>query len=168
VTSAETVAKALNLPVESVLVASTGVIGQPIKMTALTAGIPNLVDHLSAAGSAAAAEAIVTTDLVPKSIALEMDVGDRPVRIGGIAKGSGMIHPNMATLLAFVTCDATVSPPLWQAMLRRAADRSFNQITVDGDTSTNDSLLALANGQSRTAAITEPGPAAEPQALNET
>jgi glutamate N-acetyltransferase/amino-acid N-acetyltransferase len=161
VTSAETVAKALNLPVESVLVASTGVIGQPIKMTALTAGIPNLVDHLSAAGSAAAAEAIVTTDLVPKSIALEMDVSDRPVRIGGIAKGSGMIHPNMATLLAFVTCDATVSPPLWQAMLRRAADRSFNQITVDGDTSTNDSLLALANGQSRTAAITEPGPAAD-------
>jgi glutamate N-acetyltransferase/amino-acid N-acetyltransferase len=161
VTSAETVAKALNLPVESVLVASTGVIGQPIKMTALTAGIPNLVDHLSAAGSAAAAEAIVTTDLVPKSIALEMDVGDRPVRIGGIAKGSGMIHPNMATLLAFVTCDATVSPPLWQAMLRRAADRSFNQITVDGDTSTNDSLLALANGQSRTAAITV-------RALNET
>jgi glutamate N-acetyltransferase/amino-acid N-acetyltransferase len=112
VTSAETVAKALNLPVESVLVASTGVIGQPIKMTALTAGIPNLVDHLSAAGSAAAAEAIVTTDLVPKSIALEMDVGDRPVRIGGIAKGSGMIHPNMATLLAFVTCDATVSRPV--------------------------------------------------------
>ena len=72
-----------------------------------------------------------------------------------------MIHPNMATLLAFVTCDAIVSPPLWQAMLRRAADRSFNQITVDGDTSTNDCLLALANGQSRTPAITEPGPAAD-------
>lgn len=161
VTSAETVAQALNLSVESVLVASTGVIGQPINMAALTAAIPTLVNHLSDRGSDAAAQAIITTDLVPKSIALEMDLDDRPVRVGGIAKGSGMIHPNMATLLAFVTCDATVSPPLWQAMLRRAADRSFNQITVDGDTSTNDSLLALANGQSRAAAITEPGPAAD-------
>jgi glutamate N-acetyltransferase/amino-acid N-acetyltransferase len=161
VTSAETVAQALNLPASLVLVASTGVIGQPVNMPALTAGVPSLVAALSATGSEAAAQAIVTTDLVTKSIALEMDLDDRPVRIGGIAKGSGMIHPNMATMLAFVTCDATVSPPLWQAMLRRAADRSFNQITVDGDTSTNDCLLALANGQSRSAAITEPGPAAD-------
>jgi len=88
-------------------------------------------------------------------------VGDRPVRIGGIAKGSGMIHPNMATMLAFVTCDAAVSPGLWQQMLSRAADRSFNSITVDGDTSTNDSLIALANGQSRTPAITDMGTEAE-------
>jgi glutamate N-acetyltransferase / amino-acid N-acetyltransferase len=98
---------------------------------------------------------------VSKSIALEAQLGDRPVRVGGIAKGSGMIHPNMATLLAFVTCDAAVSPALWQQMLSRAAERSFNQITVDGDTSTNDTLLALTNGQSRTPAITEPGPDAE-------
>ena len=83
------------------------------------------------------------------------------MRIGGIAKGSGMIHPNMATMLAFVTCDAVVSPPLWQEMLSRAADKSFNAITVDGDTSTNDSLIALANGQSRTPAITEMGTEAE-------
>ncbi|WP_008309798.1 bifunctional ornithine acetyltransferase/N-acetylglutamate synthase [Leptolyngbya sp. PCC 6406] len=161
VTSAETLAQTLGIAVESVLVASTGVIGQPLNMAALTAGIPPLVAALSGTGSDAAAQAIVTTDLVPKSIALELEMDDRPVRVGGIAKGSGMIHPNMATLLAFVTCDATVSPPLWQAMLRRAADRSFNQITVDGDTSTNDSLLALANGQSRAVAITEPGPAAD-------
>jgi glutamate N-acetyltransferase/amino-acid N-acetyltransferase len=85
----------------------------------------------------------------------------RPVRIGGISKGSGMIHPNMATMLAFVTCDAAVSTSLWQEMLSRAADKTFNQITVDGDTSTNDSLIALANGQSRTPAITEMGPNAQ-------
>lgn len=161
VESAETLATALNLSAENVLIASTGVIGQRIKMDKLKAGIPTLVQALSAEGSAAAAAAIITTDLVPKSIAMETMLHDRPVRIGGIAKGSGMIHPNMATMLAFVTCDATVSPTLWQDMLRRAADRSFNQITVDGDTSTNDSLIALANGESRTPAITDEGPEAE-------
>ncbi|HEY9890057.1 MAG TPA: bifunctional ornithine acetyltransferase/N-acetylglutamate synthase [Candidatus Obscuribacterales bacterium] len=160
VTCAKTAA-ALNLPVESVLVASTGVIGQRIKMDALLAGLPQVVAALSTTGSAAAAQAIITTDLVTKSIALEMDWEGRPVRIGGIAKGSGMIHPNMATMLGFVTCDAAVSPALWQAMLGRAIAHSFNQITVDGDTSTNDCVLALANGESRTPAITEPGPAAD-------
>ncbi|MBD2164306.1 bifunctional ornithine acetyltransferase/N-acetylglutamate synthase [Calothrix membranacea FACHB-236] len=159
--SAMTVAQVLNIPSESVLLASTGVIGQRIKMDKLKAGIPQLVAALSETGSDAAAGAIITTDLVPKSIALETTIGDRPVRIGGIAKGSGMIHPNMATMLAFVTCDAVVSPALWQQMLSRAADRSFNSITVDGDTSTNDSLIALANGQSRTPAIIEMGPEAE-------
>ncbi|MBF2034408.1 MAG: bifunctional ornithine acetyltransferase/N-acetylglutamate synthase [Leptolyngbyaceae cyanobacterium T60_A2020_046] len=161
IASAEAVAQALNLPVESVLVASTGVIGQRIRMDALLAGVPSLVAALSPEGSADAAQAIVTTDLKPKSIALEMRLGDRPVRIGGIAKGSGMIHPNMATMLAFMTCDATVSSPLWQAMLHRAIAGTFNQITVDGDTSTNDCVLALANGESRTPAITEPGPEAD-------
>lgn len=161
VDSAETLAQALTLSADAILIASTGVIGQRIKIDRLKAGIPLLVNALSAEGSDAAARAIVTTDLVPKTIALEMRVGDRPVRIGGMAKGSGMIHPNMATMLAFVTCDATVSPHLWQEMLGRAADRSFNQITVDGDTSTNDSLIALANGESRTPAITEPGPEAD-------
>lgn len=161
VTSCAEVAKALHIPVESVLVASTGVIGERIKMNALIEGIPKVVAALAATGSDDAAKAIVTTDLVPKSIALEMDLDGRPVRIGGIAKGSGMIHPHMATLLAFVTCDATVSPALWEAMLRRAIAHSFNQITVDGDTSTNDSVLALANGESRTPAITTPGPAAD-------
>ena len=159
--SAACLARALNISSDLVLVASTGVIGQPIPMEVLKASIPKLVEAASSKGSEAAAQAIITTDLVTKSIALEAQLGDRPVRIGGIAKGSGMIHPNMATLLAFVTCDAVVSPHLWQDMLHRAADRSFNQITVDGDTSTNDSLIALANGESRTPAITEMGPEAE-------
>ncbi|MBD2299325.1 bifunctional ornithine acetyltransferase/N-acetylglutamate synthase [Nostoc sp. FACHB-87] len=159
--SAELLAKELNLSPELILLASTGVIGQRIKMDALRSGIPKLVASLSETGSDAAAGAIITTDLVTKSIALETTIGDRPVRIGGIAKGSGMIHPNMATMLAFVTCDAAVSPHLWQQMLSRAADKSFNSITVDGDTSTNDSLIALANGQSRTPAITEMGAEAE-------
>ncbi len=161
VESAQILAKELNISPESILLASTGVIGQRIKMDAMRSGIPNLVAALSETGSDAAAGAIITTDLVKKTIALETTIGDRAVRVGGIAKGSGMIHPNMATLLAFVTCDAAVSPHLWQQMLSRAADRSFNSITVDGDTSTNDSLIALANGQSRTPAITEMGAEAE-------
>lgn len=159
--SAELLATALSIDPAHVLVASTGVIGQRIRMDALRTGIPKLVAAASETGSDDASRAIITTDLVTKSIAVEGMFGDRPVRIGGISKGSGMIHPNMATMLAFVTCDATVSPPLWQEMLSRAADKSFNQITVDGDTSTNDSLIALANGQSRTPAITEPGPEAD-------
>lgn len=159
--SAQLVSQALNIPAESVLLASTGVIGQRIKMDALRSGIPQVVAALSEEGGEAASKAIVTTDLVTKTIALETMIGDRPVRMGGISKGSGMIHPNMATMLAFVTCDAAVSPSLWQKMLSRATDRSFNQITVDGDTSTNDCLIALANGESRTPAITEMGPEAE-------
>ncbi|MDJ1179769.1 bifunctional ornithine acetyltransferase/N-acetylglutamate synthase [Roseofilum sp. BLCC_M91] len=159
--SASLLGEALNIDPNSVLLASTGVIGQRIKMEAMRSGIPQVVSSLSSEGSESAGKAIMTTDLVPKTIALEAQFGDRPVRIGGIAKGSGMIHPNMATMLSFVTCDATVSPHLWQEMLGRAANRSFNQITVDGDTSTNDTLIALANGQSRTPAITNMGPEAE-------
>ena len=159
--STDRAAKALGIDPSSVLVASTGVIGKQIPMEPFLAGIDKVVAALSEDGSDAAAQAIVTTDLVTKSIALEMDIDGRPVRIGGISKGSGMIHPNMATMLSFVTCDASVSPALWQDMLTRAANASFNQITVDGDTSTNDSLIALANGQSRTPAITAPGPEAD-------
>lgn len=161
VESARVLGQALNVPSESILLASTGVIGQRIKMDALKGAIPELVAAASENGGDAAAKAITTTDLVTKSIALEMPIGDRSVRIGGMAKGSGMIHPNMATMLGFITCDAAVSPPLWQEMLARAVNRSFNQITVDGDTSTNDTVIALANGQSRTPAITNPGPEAE-------
>lgn len=157
VESATLLAQELKIAPELVLVASTGVIGQRIKMDALRSGISPLVAGASPEGSDAAAKAIVTTDLVTKSIALETLFDGRPVRIGGICKGSGMIHPNMATMLAFVTCDAAISPHLWQQMVSRAADKSFNQITVDGDTSTNDSLIALANGESRTPAITEAG-----------
>jgi glutamate N-acetyltransferase/amino-acid N-acetyltransferase len=155
--SAQLAGQALNFPADSILLASTGVIGQRMRMEAMRRGIPQLVSALSEEGSESAAQAIITTDLVTKAIALETTIDRRPVRIGGIAKGSGMIHPNMATMLAFVTCDAAVSTALWQQMLSRAAEKSFNQITVDGDTSTNDTLIALANGQSRTAAITEPG-----------
>jgi glutamate N-acetyltransferase/amino-acid N-acetyltransferase len=159
--SAQSLSQLLNISPESILLASTGVIGQRIKMSPLKAALPQLIASLSETGSESAAKAIMTTDLVPKSIALETTLHDRPVRIGGIAKGSGMIHPNMATMLAFVTCDAAVSPHLWQQMVSNAANRSFNQVTVDGDTSTNDSLFALANGESRTPAITESGPEAE-------
>lgn len=159
--SAQLVAQSLQISSDLVLIASTGVIGQRIKMDALRSGIPQVVAAATSDGSDAAARAICTTDLVPKTIALETTIDGRPVRIGGICKGSGMIHPNMATMLAFVTCDAAISPHLWQQMVSRAADKSFNQITVDGDTSTNDSLIALANGESRTPAITEPGAEAE-------
>ena len=159
--SANALAQQLNIAPEAILLASTGVIGQRIKMDALVAGIPGLVAAASHDGGDTAAKAIMTTDLVSKSIAFETTIGDRPVRIGGMAKGSGMIHPNMATLLAFVTCDAAVSTTLWQQMLARAADKSFNQITVDGDTSTNDTLIALANGESRTPAIVQPGAEAD-------
>lgn len=160
-TSAQWLSQALKVPPDSILLASTGVIGRRINMEALEAGIPKVVAALSDQGGEQAAKSILTTDLVPKSISLETTIDQRPVRIGGICKGSGMIHPNMATMLAFITCDAAVSTSLWQQMLSRAADKSFNQITVDGDTSTNDSLIALANGQSRTPAITEAGPAAQ-------
>ncbi len=159
--SAQLLGQALDISPDLVLVASTGVIGQRIKMDPLRSGIPTLVASATETGSDAASRAIITTDLVTKTFALETTFDHRPVRIGGICKGSGMIHPNMATMLAFVTCDAAISPHLWQHMVSRAADKSFNQITVDGDTSTNDTLLALANGQSRTPAITEMGPEAE-------
>lgn len=154
-TCASALAQALKIDADSILLASTGVIGERIKMDALLQGIPRLVAELSDKGSEATARAIMTTDLVPKSIALETTIDNRPVRIGGIAKGSGMIHPNMATMLAFITCDGLVSTQLWQKMLKHAVDLSFNQITVDGDTSTNDTVIALANGQSRAPTITQ-------------
>ena len=155
--SSQLLATQLNISPDEILLASTGVIGQRIKMGALRIAIPQLVAAASPTGGKDAAKAIITTDLVTKEIALETTIEGRPVRIGGIAKGSGMIHPNMATMLAFITCDALVATHLWQEMLKRAVDKSFNQITVDGDTSTNDCAIALANGQSRTTAITEMG-----------
>jgi glutamate N-acetyltransferase/amino-acid N-acetyltransferase len=137
----------LGLAAEQVLICSTGVIGVPIPMDTLLAGLDPLVAALSSEGGAAAARAILTTDLVEKQIALEAELGGRRVRIGGMAKGSGMIHPNMATMLGTLTCDAGVPAELWQAMVQRAVDRSFNAITVDGDTSTNDTFLAFAAGE---------------------
>ncbi|MEB3262746.1 MAG: bifunctional glutamate N-acetyltransferase/amino-acid acetyltransferase ArgJ [Synechococcus sp.] len=137
----------LGLEAEQVLICSTGVIGVPIPMDTLLAGLDPLVEALSPEGGAAAATAILTTDLVAKEIALEAELGGRRVRLGGCAKGSGMIHPNMATMLGTLTCDAGVPADLWQAMVSRAVDRSFNAITVDGDTSTNDTFLAFAAGE---------------------
>lgn len=140
-------AQRLGLAAEEVLICSTGVIGVPIPMEILLAGLESLVVALSPEGGDAAARAILTTDLVDKQIALESDLGGRRVRIGGMAKGSGMIHPNMATMLAMLSCDAGLPAEVWQAMVKRAVDRSFNAITVDGDTSTNDCFLAFAAGE---------------------
>ena len=143
----QAMADRLGLAAEEVLICSTGVIGVPIPMDTLLAGLDPLADALSAEGGAAAATAILTTDLVDKQIALEAELGGRRVRIGGMAKGSGMIHPNMATMLGYLTCDAGVPADVWQSMVKRAVDRSFNAITVDGDTSTNDTYLAFAAGE---------------------
>ena len=143
----QAVADLLGLAAEEVLICSTGVIGVPIPMDTLIGGLDPLVESLSPEGGQAAATAILTTDLVDKQIALEAELGGRRVRIGGMAKGSGMIHPNMATMLGYLSCDAGVPADLWQAMVRRAVQRSFNAITVDGDTSTNDCYLAFAAGE---------------------
>ena len=143
----QAVADLLGLAAEEVLICSTGVIGVPIPMDTLIGGLDPLVESLSSEGGQAAATAILTTDLVDKQIALEAELGGRRVRIGGMAKGSGMIHPNMATMLGYLSCDAGVPADLWQAMVRRAVQRSFNAITVDGDTSTNDCYLAFAAGE---------------------
>ncbi len=145
---AATAAAALGLGPEDVLVASTGVIGRHLPMDRLRDGLSHAAAELSADGGPAAARAILTTDTRPKEIAVEMEVDGRPVRIGGICKGSGMIAPNMATMLAFLTTDAAVDPALLHAELRDAADQTINCVTVDGDTSTNDSLFLLANGAS--------------------
>ena len=142
----EAVADRLGCSQDEVLICSTGVIGVPIAMDPLLAALDPLVSALSPHGGAAAAQAILTTDLVEKQVAFEAELGGRRVRIGGMAKGSGMIHPNMATMLGYLTCDAAVPCDLWQEMVRRAVDRSFNSITVDGDTSTNDTFLAFAAG----------------------
>ena len=143
----QALADRLGLAAEEVLICSTGVIGVPIPMETLLAGLDPLVEALTSDGGPAAAQAILTTDLVDKQIALEAELGGRTVRIGGMAKGSGMIHPNMATMLGYLSCDAGVPADIWQAMVRRAVDRSFNAITVDGDTSTNDTFLAFAAGE---------------------
>ena len=136
----------LGLTSDQMLICSTGVIGVPIPMKVLLAGLDPLVEALAEDGGAAAAAAILTTDLVAKQIAVESEIDGRTVRIGGMAKGSGMIHPDMATMLGFLTCDAGVPLEAWQVIVQRAVQRSFNAITVDGDTSTNDTFLAFAAG----------------------
>lgn len=137
----------LGINPEQVLMCSTGVIGELIPMDKLLAGLDPLVESLSDGGGSAAAQAILTTDLVEKQIAVEGYLEGRRVRIGGMAKGSGMIHPNMSTMLGYLTCDAGVPIDTWRRMIGKVVDCSFNSITVDGDTSTNDAFLALSAGE---------------------
>lgn len=140
-------AQQLDISPESVYVASTGVISQVLPMKKILPAIPKLCAGLSKSGSLAAAEAIMTTDTWAKECAFEGPVGKNVVRIGGIAKGSGMIHPNMATMLAFLSSDVSMTQPLLQSSLREAVDASFHRITIDRDTSTNDMVLLFANGR---------------------
>ena len=152
-------AKAIGCAVEDVLVSSTGVIGQTINIELIENGVPALYEMLesSAAASDAAAHAIMTTDTVKKEVAVETEVGGKRVIMGGIAKGSGMIHPNMGTMLCFLTTDCAISSEMIRAALLETVGVSFNRISVDGDTSTNDSCIVLANGKAGNAEITEKG-----------
>ena len=142
---------------EDVIVASTGVIGQPLDITPIASGIGALAKALSEDGSASACEAIMTTDTRPKEIAVEFTLGGKTCRLGGIAKGSGMIHPNMATMLVFLTTDAAISPEMLQTALSGDIQKTFNMISVDGDTSTNDMVTILANGLAGNEPVTAPG-----------
>ena len=146
--SARAAAKLLSLQPAQVLVASTGVIGVPLELGLVTNQLPSLVESLSIENAAAVARAIMTTDTFPKSCVVRSEVGGKPVYLAGIAKGAGMIHPRMATLLSFLTTDALIGPHTLQNLLRAAVQVSFNRITVDGDTSTNDTVVALASGVS--------------------
>jgi glutamate N-acetyltransferase/amino-acid N-acetyltransferase len=143
-------AAAVSCRPEEVLVASTGVIGVKLDMTKICRGISDAAHSLSASGGPAAALAIMTTDPFPKEAAVEVSTGASSFRVGGMAKGSGMIQPMMATMLGFVTTDAEVGPPLLKRALKAVVDETFNAITVDGECSTNDCVFALANGASGT------------------
>jgi glutamate N-acetyltransferase/amino-acid N-acetyltransferase len=135
------------VPEAQALVCSTGVIGVPLPVDKIREALPRIVDAPD--GGGAFAEAIMTTDTRDKQHAVEIEIGGVPVRVGGCAKGAGMIHPNMATMLAFLTTDATITPALLQATLRQSVDATFNMIDVDGDKSTNDTVLLFANGAAR-------------------
>ena len=150
-------AAATGIRAEDVVVASTGVIGQPLNITPIENGIPALVAGLSRDGGEAAAEGIMTTDLAKKEIAVEFEIGGKVCHMGGIAKGSGMIHPNMATMLVFITTDVAISAPMLQKALSSDIANTFNMISVDGDTSTNDMVTVLANGMAENAEITAEG-----------
>ena len=153
----ELLGKALNIDSTDVVVASTGVIGQPLDITPIQNGIPQLVSALSEDGSDSAAEGIMTTDTVKKEIAVSFEIGGKICKIGGIAKGSGMIHPNMATMLVFITTDCAISPAMLQKALSTDIADTFNMVSVDGDTSTNDMVTVLANGMAGNTMITEDG-----------
>ncbi len=140
-----------------VVVASTGVIGQPLDLTPIANGMEALTADLSAENSHNAAEAIITTDTMPKEIAVSFTLGGKTCRMGGIAKGSGMIHPNMATMLVFITTDAAISSEMLQKALSGDIQNTFNMLSIDGDTSTNDSVFVLANGMAGNEEITAEG-----------
>ncbi len=146
----------LNIDATDVIVASTGVIGQPLDITPIAEGIPSLVKELKADGNDAAT-AIMTTDTKEKCASYSFEIGGKECHIGGIAKGSGMIHPNMATMLVFVTTDAAISPEMLQKALSNDVKSSFNMISVDGDTSTNDMVSVMANGMAENTEIVADG-----------
>lgn len=156
---AQAVSKALGIPENSVLVASTGVIGMQLPMDTMVAGInalPSMLADTQEAGTQAA-EAIMTTDTRSKQVAVTVDIKGKKVTVGGMCKGAGMIHPNMATMLCYITTDCDIDKALLQKMTSAIVDDSFNMISVDGDTSTNDTALVLANGMAGNKKITEEG-----------
>ena len=153
--TAALVARRLARPIEEVFIGSTGVIGRTLPVDRIVKALPVLFDQLSTHGGIQAARAILTTDLKPKSVVRRARINGRTVTVGGMAKGSGMIHPNMATMLAYLTTDATITRAALQRALVQAADGSFNCISVDGDTSTNDTVLCLANGMAGNRRIKE-------------
>ncbi|KAF1856023.1 hypothetical protein Lal_00003811 [Lupinus albus] len=155
-------AELLSISPQTILVSSTGIIGVTLPMAKVSAGIQQAVSKLSVEGYDSAMQAIMTTDTFAKTIAYEFKLGGMPVRIAGIAKGAGMIHPNMATMLGYITTDANISSPLLKQALDKAVSLTFNMITVDGDTSTNDTVCVLANGQAGNALIDD---AADPDYL---
>ena len=156
-TTCDLLGKALGIPADDVVVASTGVIGQPMSIEPIKEGIPQLIKALSPDGSQMAAEGIMTTDTKLKEVAFEFEMGGKICHIGGIAKGSGMIHPNLATMLVFITTDAAISPEMLQKALSGDVQNTFNMVSVDGDTSTNDMVTVLANGMAGNETVTSEG-----------
>lgn len=155
---AELAAKSLNIKAADVAVASTGVIGEPLNIDPIAAKINELASSLSDEGCDDAAEAIMTTDTAEKKVAVSFTIGGKECRIGGIAKGSGMIHPDMATMLVFITSDVCISREMLQQALSGDIQKTFNMISIDGDTSTNDTVLVMANGMAENPVIDKDGP----------
>lgn len=158
VRTCQMVGEALGIDPRDVIIASTGVIGQPIDLAPIEKGIGMLKDALSPEGALDAAQAIMTTDLKVKQMAVEVEVGGKAVRLGAMAKGSGMIRPNMATMLSFITTDCAISAPMLDKALHQVVEDTYNMVSVDGDTSTNDMVSIMANGLAGNAPIREEGP----------
>jgi len=154
---AQLAAGQLHIAPEDIIVASTGVIGQPLDIAPIEAGIEELAAGLNQNGSEDATEGIMTTDTIQKRVAVEFELGGKTCHIGGIAKGSGMIHPNMATMLVFITSDVSISPEMLQKALSGDIQNTFNMLSVDGDTSTNDTVVVMANGLAGNPQIVEEG-----------